>query len=802
VASFLPFREPGRTLFDLSLARTTRLAGSVRFRPACFRTVEDLDLAAQRTFLGHPIGLYVLFFTEMWERFSYYGMRGLLMLYMVNHFRWSQKDASEIYKIYVSFVYVTPILGGYLADRLLGNRVAVIIGAVLMAIGHFLMAFEETFIFYSALVFLIFGNGFFKPNMSTQVGRLYPPGDGRRDGAYTIFYMGINLGAFLAPLVCGWMAANMQGEYHAGFTMAGFGMVVGLVIYLLGQPFIKEIDPETHLKTADAPVLATKTQDSPKPAARQLALTESEAAAAPSAIPVTNSASSGLLLILAGLCFMGGGWWLVSDFANLARIWSDLVMLPIAGTCFLLLMYVCSQVVGGVRDRVLVILALGIFVIFFWGAFEQAGNVLNIWADKNTNRFLTKEQPLEVPKLEQADEEEGDDERPVKKQSLGERLSSIFKLKKARPDADQEEKTINKSWLDSVANPIPTAWFQSINALAIFLIAPLFAWGWIWLDKRGMQPGIPLKMTFGLLLMSASVGVMVVAAKQEDKLSTLAFSESSIPAGIRVAADRTLIHDPLVVEGESNDADSTYKAAPARAEHHDGPFHAGRLKLNAARDRLELMGVLPDTERDRIIQATAPADFAQAVKRLKTDSEAFDTDEKDRPARVAIDMPTLPAGFDLKYSGIKPGYIEIKDGKIIARQKLTDREVKALLTAAGNPEFRDAIWKLYQESIVFRVSPWWLFWSYILATLGELCLSPVGLSMVSKLAPAKYATMLMGVWMLTTSFGNFAAGRAGEAWGTVPPVTFFLYLAVVVAAASLVLYMLCRKLEQAMHGVK
>src|SRR5438132_306823 len=131
----------------------------------------------RRTFLGHPVGLYVLFFTEMWERFSYYGMRGLLMLYMINYLRLSQKEASSIYKWYTSLVYLTPLLGGYLADRYLGNKRAVVIGAVLMAIGHFLMAFEPWSVFISALAFLILGNGFFKPNMSTQVGRLYPQGD-------------------------------------------------------------------------------------------------------------------------------------------------------------------------------------------------------------------------------------------------------------------------------------------------------------------------------------------------------------------------------------------------------------------------------------------------------------------------------------------------------------------------------------------------------------------------------------------------------------------------------------------------
>src|SRR5688500_3175540 len=181
------------------------------------------------------------------------------------------------------------MLGGDLADRWLGTRLAVIIGAALMSVGHFLMAFEEYPIFLSALIFLILGNGFFKPNMSTQVGRLYPANDGRRDGAYTIFYMGINLGAFLAPLVCGWLAVNTVGEYHSGFTMAGIGMVLGLVIYLLGQPLIREIDPNTP------PVVASKAGAAP---AGPQPLTEAEAAREPSALGAASEAVTPLLMVL------------------------------------------------------------------------------------------------------------------------------------------------------------------------------------------------------------------------------------------------------------------------------------------------------------------------------------------------------------------------------------------------------------------------------------------------------------------------------------------------------------------------
>jgi proton-dependent oligopeptide transporter, POT family len=183
---------------------------------------------------GHPRGLFVLFLTEMWERFSYYGMRALLVYYMIKQLMFTQGQASHIYGLYTGLVYLTPFFGGILADRAWGQRKTVIVGAVLMAIGHFLMAFEV--LFFPALLFLILGNGAFKPNISTQVGNLYPAGDPRRDRAFSIFYVGINVGAFFSPLVCGTLG-EVYG-WHYGFGAAGVGMVVGLVIYLLGQRWL------------------------------------------------------------------------------------------------------------------------------------------------------------------------------------------------------------------------------------------------------------------------------------------------------------------------------------------------------------------------------------------------------------------------------------------------------------------------------------------------------------------------------------------------------------------------------------
>jgi proton-dependent oligopeptide transporter, POT family len=747
----------------------------------------------QATFLGHPVGLYVLFFTEMWERFSYYGMRALLMLYMVNYFRYDQKHASTIYKVYTSFVYVTPILGGYLADRFLGNKRAVIIGAVLMAIGHFLMAFEEFPIFMAALIFLIFGNGFFKPNMSTQVGRLYPVNDGRRDGAYTIFYMGINLGAFLSPIVCGWLADNTLGGYHSGFTMAGIGMVCGLTIYLLGQPFVREVadipapavPPGKVALTGQGMSMAAVEADELQPRAAteepmpilpvNEALSEAEASNQPSVFGRISDIIPILLAVLGGLLLLGAP---ILYIFQKVDIW-DAIMLVIGCVCLWLMAYVAVQVRNGMRDRVMAILVLGIFVMFFWAAFEQAGNVLNVWADKNTDRYITEPmKPAEVATVDLNEvKTEGEDQTESSRMQLMERFRNMFRLKP--PPADKPQQTWGQ-WLFSSLNPMPTAWFQSINALAIFVLAPLFAYMWTKLDKIGKQPSIPMKMFIGLVFMSLSMAVMMAAASQEGKSTSVTVQGGKLPAPLGVNAGGVV---------------GIY------GRHSEKQFHAGLLTYNTADNSLNVRGVLPDTEADVIIGETAPQAFVEAVEELKKKSKDINGDSV---KAVEVPLKEVPEGFDMKYSLIKPSVVRYDAEKhtLIAYKTLAEKEEKGLKVAAGEPQFRDTIHQLYLKSNQFRVSAWWLFWSYILATLGELCLSPVGLSMVSKLAPAKFATMLMGVWMLTSAFGNFAAGALGEDWGTTAPVPFFLRTTIVAGGAALVLLALVRIVTKTMHGVK
>ena len=188
-----------------------------------------------RALLGHPRGLGLLFITEMWERFSYYGMRAILVLYLVDRLQWDTARATGLYGTYTMLVFLTPVIGGYLADRVIGTRRSLVIGSVIISLGHFTLAFPGMTAFYAGLTLIIIGTGFFKSNASTMVGQIYRQDDARRDAGFTVFYMGINVGGFLGPLVCGGLAQSQRFGWHWGFAAAGVGMLLGLIGYLWGR---------------------------------------------------------------------------------------------------------------------------------------------------------------------------------------------------------------------------------------------------------------------------------------------------------------------------------------------------------------------------------------------------------------------------------------------------------------------------------------------------------------------------------------------------------------------------------------
>ena len=438
--------------------------------------------AASAPVRGHPKGLYLLFTTEMWERMSYYGMRALLVLYMVGAtdkggFGWSQSRALQIYGLYTGLVYATPVIGGFLADRYLGQRLSVTLGGILMMLGQFVLAMpgnSET-LFFTGLGLLVVGNGFFKPNISTMVGGLYAPGDPRRDGAFTIFYIGINVGAFLASAVCGTLGEKFGWMY--GFGSAGVGMGLGVLVFLA---FSKRLLGDVGL--APKPV-EHKTSASAAPAQ---ALTRQE-------------------------------W-----------------------------------------DRVIVILVLALFVVFFWAAFEQAGGLMNLYTDAKVDR-------------------------------------NVFGFE------------------------VPTTWMQAVNPLFIMLLGPIFAEMWTGLGRKNKDPSIPAKMAMGLLLLSFGFVFMLGASKQSE--------------------------------------------------------------------------------------------------------------------------------------------------------------------AAGG-----------------KAALMWVVAAYFFHTAGELCLSPVGLSMVTKLAPARFASLLMGVWFIANAVANYLAGLIGGYAEKLGEFDLFLAITVATAVAGVVLLAISPFLKRMMHG--
>lgn len=327
-----------------------------------------MSMSTENTESGHPKGLYVLFATEFWERFSYYGMRAIFALYMTKMLLLDKSAASNIYGSYTGLVYLTPLIGGYVADRYWGNRKSIFVGGLLMALGQFLMFFSASFshsadkglaitMMWAGLTFLIFGNGFFKPNISTMVGQLYKDGDVRKDSAYTIFYMGINAGAFFAPLVCGYLGENV--DFKWGFLSAGLGMLVSLVIFYF---------------TKNKYVIA--------PDGRQLGVGPNKATDTAGTADAKGGGFSAqqLTILIGGIVIMFS----LLHFGAGIDIWGSLIYGMTAVGPFVII--TDKSLTKVEKDRLWVIILIMIFVIFFWMCFEQAGASLTFFAAEQTDR--------------------------------------------------------------------------------------------------------------------------------------------------------------------------------------------------------------------------------------------------------------------------------------------------------------------------------------------------------------------------------------------------------------------------------
>lgn len=318
--------------------------------------------------LSHPKGLYVLFVTEMWERFSYYGMRAIFVLFLTKALLYDKAFSSEIYGSYTGLVYLTPLIGGYVADRYWGNRRSIVFGGILMAIGQLFMFMSGSFfenldlaraLMMVGLTSLIIGNGFFKPNISTMVGQLYPEGDKRIDSAFTIFYMGINLGAFFAPLVCGFLGdTGNPADFKWGFLAAGVGMICSLILFLSLK--------DKYIVTPDGKAIGTK------PAKKdEFADLSTKSKFSTAQILLWISIEIGLFSLF--------------YYFDQGIIGAFIFSLSIAAPGFILSDKNLTKIE---KERIWVIYIVAFFVIFFWAAFEQAGASLTFFAEEQTNRNL------------------------------------------------------------------------------------------------------------------------------------------------------------------------------------------------------------------------------------------------------------------------------------------------------------------------------------------------------------------------------------------------------------------------------
>ncbi len=319
--------------------------------------VPAVPLPSEAQFFGHPRGLATLYFTEMWERFSYYGMRALLILFMTASVEkgglgFTDSKSGAIYGLYTAMVYMVSLPGGWIADRILGQRKSVLYGGIVIACGHFCMAMPGLTLFYIGLGLIVIGTGLLKPNISTMVGALYTPEDNRRDAGFSIFYMGINLGAFLSPLICGYVGEKIN--WHWGFGLAGIGMTIGLIQYVMGAKYLGTAG--LYPAPAVSPEAAAKLK-------RNLLLGVGIVAALiglMTLLPVTAQ----------GVSDAGGVLLLVVTFATFAWLIFFADATPVE------------------RKRFVVIFVLFLAASLFWSAFEQAGSTLNLFADRSTAKVI------------------------------------------------------------------------------------------------------------------------------------------------------------------------------------------------------------------------------------------------------------------------------------------------------------------------------------------------------------------------------------------------------------------------------
>lgn len=635
------------------------------------------------TLLGHPSSLFVLFFAEMWERFSYYGMRALLVYYMIKGFLgYSDAEAYAVYGSYGALVYASPFIGGILADKLLGQRRAVIIGGALMAAGHLMMAIEDKTAFFVALALLICGNGFFKPNISTIVGQLYPENSDKKDSGFTLFYMGINLGAAMSGIVCGHIGETYG--WHYGFGLATFGMLIGLAVFwaprvltqvLIGggalamavgmmfiasNPILMAVNAFLSLAllfAAGCSVVAVQRGGLPPEAGAPPDPSRLDKPAVPE---LKKNSGNYYLAIIAAAILLGNvvapmsaeAWMLV--FVGCALIllpwlsanWSIYVgLMAVIPVISLLLqknefVVVLLGVIGGIallsilreaflapkveKERMFVMLVLMFFSMLFWAFFEQAGSSINNFTDRNIDR------------VEEAYQ--------IDSSKFGQTI-----------DIPITQEQIGYPW----AGP-------DLESLVLSR------------EERGVKAATVEQMLPGGIFTTTAYDAISQKEQKQAK------KEKRTPQAVTVKWIVRAAHKGM---GVAKDRSAEIKASVFQSAN---PIYI-------------------------LIFGLAFSWLWAFLGRYKKDPST--------PVKFSLGLIQLGLGFG------------------------------ALWLGATQPDGRG------------MVSVSWLLLGYLLHTTGELCLSPVGLSMVTKLSPKRIVSTMMGAWFLATAFSGYMAGQIAQLTG-------------------------------------
>lgn len=632
------------------------------------------------TILGHPAGLFTLFFTEMWERFSYYGMRALLTMFLISEiavggWEWTTAEAGKLYGIYTGLVYVTPIIGGLIADKLLGSRKTVVIGALLMTLGHASLAFETEFFFYLGLTLLILGNGAFKPNVSSIVGGLYPEGSDKKDGAYTIFYMGINAGAFMGILFCGYIGEKVGWSY--GFGLAGIFMFLGMMQFYFGQKILGNVGLSPKQQLLDKSNVEEKDNS-------------------------THVKEGSFRVIIWSLIAVGLAaflYFVVPIFLPQVDEWVGPVII---GCMVGVIGYVLTNpnLKGISKDRVLVVVILAIFTVFFWWAFEQAGSSMTVFAKDYTKRILTGSS------------------------------SVIF------------------FWINMLLTVVP-------------LVIITVVLGMLFKKTFKTYPISVGALTISFCLIWAIAGWML---NNEFNMKAYQVSYEAQQLDEVTGEPLSIIVSPTIRSARElavGDKVNLLELKGKYIELSDEKAAMSKTKITATIDKIKGNETEVPASWFGILNSFFIIAFAPIFSRIwqtKLNPSA--------PIKFAIGLVLLGIGFAV----LSFGSMAIPNGA-----------------------------KTAEISMLFLV------FAYLFHTLGELTLSPVGLSYVSKLTPTKLLGIIFGVWFGATAVANYLGGMTAS---FIEPISeeyglsgFFLIFTIIPIAAGVILVLLTPFIKKKMHGI-